>query len=185
MSRTIGILGGLSPQSTANYYKSIVCRHFEFYGNQYYPRIVIASVCYQQYADWRQNKQWDAMAKNLEYEFVALAKAGADFAILACNTAHKALPSILSPIPILDIIDVAANKAKHLALNTLVLTGSQFSMSDGFFPQGLQDYDINTIVPDTEGQTEIQRIIVTELIKGIVSPKSAQNFTRIVQTTIK
>lgn len=58
-------------------------------------------------------------------------------------------------------------------------------MSDRFFSQRLQDYDINAIVPDTEGQTEIQRIIVTELIKGIVSPKSAQNFTRIVQTTIK
>lgn len=87
----------MSPQSTANYYQSIVGRHSEFYGDRYYPRIVIVSVCYQQYADWRQNKQWDVMAKNLEYEFVSLAKAGTDFAILACNTAHKALPLISSP----------------------------------------------------------------------------------------
>ncbi len=185
MPQTIGILGGLSPQSTANYYQSIVRQHFKFYGNQYYPRMVIASVCYQQYADWQRNKQWDVIAKNLEYEFAALAKAGADFALLACNTIHKALPLSRSPIPILNIIDVAAWEAKYLALNTLVLTGSQFTMSDGFLRQRLQTQGINVVVPDTEGKTEIQRIIVTELTTGIVSPESAQKFAQVVQTTIK
>ena len=125
------------------------------------------------------------MAKNLESEFVALAKAGADFGLLACNTAHKALPLISSPIPILNIIDVAAGKAKHLLLNTLVLTGSQFTMSDEFLRQRLQANDINIVVPDTEGQAEIQRIILTELTIGIVSSESAQKFAHIVQTTIK
>ena len=185
MPQTIGILGGLSPQSTANYYQSIVGQHFKFYGNQYYPRIIIASVCYQQYADWQRNNQWNVMAKNLEYEFAALANAGADFVLLACNTAHKALPLISSPIPILNIIDVAAWKAKHLLLNTLVLTGSQFTMSDSFLRQRLQSYDIDVVIPDTKGRTEIQRIIISELITGIVSPESAQKFTHIVQTTIK
>ena len=185
MPQTIGILGGLSPQSTAYYYQSIVRQHFKFYGNQYYPRMVIASVCYQQYADWQRNKQWDVIAKNLEYEFAALAKAGADFALLACNTVHKALPLARSPIPILNIIDVAAWEAKYLTVNTLVLTGSQFTMSDGFLRQRLQTQGINVVVPDTEGQTEIQRIIVNELITGIISPESAQKFAQVVQTTIK
>ncbi len=185
MPQTIGILGGLSPQSTANYYQSIVQQHFKFYGNQYYPRMVIASVCYQQYVDWQRNKQWDVIAKNLEYEFAALAKAGADFALLACNTIHKALPLVRSPIPILNIIDVAGWEAKYLAVDTLVLTGSQFTMSDGFLRQRLQTQGINVVVPDTEGKTEIQRIIVNELITGIVSPESAQKFAQVVQTTIK
>ena len=185
MPQTIGILGGLSPQSTANYYQSIVRQHFKFYGNQYYPRIVIASVCYQQYVDWQRNRQWDVIAKNLEYEFAALAKAGADFALLACNTIHKALPLARSPIPILNIIDVAAWEAKYLAVNSLVLTGSQFTMSDGFLRQRLQTQGINVILPDFEGKTEIQRIIVTELIAGIVSPESANKFAQVVQTTIK
>ncbi|MEO0836081.1 MAG: amino acid racemase [Cyanobacteria bacterium J06642_3] len=185
MPQTIGIVGGLSPESTVTYYQFIVRQHFKFYGDLYYPRIVIASVCYQQYADWHRNGQWDVMAKNLEFEFTALAKAGADFALIACNTVHKALPLVKSPIPILNIIDVAVTQAQDLAIKTLVLTGSKFTMTDEFLSQRLQTQGINVLVPNKAGKTEIDRIICTELIKGITTSSSATGFAQVVQATIE
>lgn len=185
MYKTIGILGGLSPESTVNYYQSIIRQHFQFYQNHYYPRIIIASVCYQKYTDLRLKNQWDIIAKNLESEFIALAEAGADFALLACNTMHKALPMVISPIPILSIIDVSVLESKSLGINKLVLTGTRFTMKNGFLKEKLQSHNLNVITPSIEGQDKIEKIIRTELTLGKVTPESAKIFAGVVQTAIK
>lgn len=185
MSKTIGILGGLSPESTVSYYQSIIRQHFQFYQNHYYPRIIIASVCYQKYTDLRINNKWNIITKNLEYEFTLLAKAGADFALLGCNTMHKVMPMIKSPIPILSIIDVAGWEAKSLGINKLVLTGTRFTMTDGFLKEKLQFHNIDVIIPSIKGQDEIERIIRSELTQGKVSPSSAKSFAEVVERAIK
>lgn len=185
MSKTIGILGGLSPESTVSYYQSIIRQHFKFYGNHYYPRIVVISVCYQKYTDLRLNNQWDVIAQNLESEFIRLGEAGADFALVACNTMHKALPIVKSPIPILNIIDVATLESKSMDIKTLVLTGTRFTMTDGFLSKKLQGNNIKVLVPNIKEQDEIERIIRTELTLGKVSSESARIFAEIVQTAIK
>src|SRR5438876_11630031 len=109
---TIGIVGGMSPESTVIYYQEIVHRHQLEFHNHTYPRIVITSVSFQQYIEWQHNKAWEEIARGLENEFEKLAAAGADFAILATNTMHKVLPSINSPIPILSILEVVGRYAK-------------------------------------------------------------------------
>ena len=184
MHQTIGIVGGLSPESTANYYLTIVRRHFEQFQDRYYPPIKIASVCTQQYADWRLSDRWDLVVEALTQDVAALTKAGADFALIACNTMHKVLPLIQSPIPILSIVDVAALAVQQRGLDTLVLTGTQFTMADGFFSQQLSQHGIHVITPASQGQDVIERIIKTELVLGNVLPKSAADFAQVVQTTI-
>ncbi|MGF1495110.1 MAG: aspartate/glutamate racemase family protein [Microcoleaceae cyanobacterium] len=184
MYQTIGIIGGLSPESTANYYLSIVRQHFKHFGNHRYPPIKIASVCYQDYTDWRLNHQWDIIGQNLSQECTNLANAGADFVLISCNAMHKALPFVRSPIPILSIVDVAAATAKSWAIDTLVLTGTQFTMTDGFLGQQLGLQGMTVLTPDIPEQTVIERIIRTELTLGKALPESATVFAQAVQNTM-
>src|SRR3712207_3970265 len=104
-SRVIGIVGGMSPGSTVAYYPRIVRRHQAEIWDHSYPRICITSVSFQRYIEWQHQGEWDRIAEELLKEFRAVAKAGADFAILATNTMHKILPQIDSPIPVLSILD--------------------------------------------------------------------------------
>jgi aspartate racemase len=178
---TIGIVGGMSPESTVIYYQEIVRRHQLEFHNHSYPRIIITSVSFQQYIEWQHNKAWGEIARGLENEFEKLAAAGADFAVLATNTMHKVLPSINSPIPILSILEVVGRYAKTNGIQTLGLTGTKFTMSDGFYAQELKNYGIAVVLPSEPQQEKIHRIIYEELIAGEVKCSSTREFAEIAQ----
>jgi aspartate racemase len=178
-ARTIGIVGGTSPESTIHYYQYIVRRHQQEYGDHSYPRIVIASVSFQPYIDWQHAGQWDRVAAGLEGECRAVAAAGADFALLAANTMHKVLPQIDSPIPMLSILDAVADAARAGGYGRLGLTGTRFVMSDGFYAQGLEERGIGVTLPDAAQQNAIHAIIYAELIAGIVSENAVSRFGEI------
>lgn len=175
-SLTIGIVGGMSPESTVSYYQHIVRRHQLDFHNHSYPRIVIASVSFQRYIEWQHEGAWDRIAKELESEFQAVAAAGADFAVLATNTMHKVLPQTSSPIPVLSIIDVVARYSKAKGIKRVGLTGTRFTMSDGFYAEGLEARGLKVLLPNKSGQEMIHNIIYNELIFGKVNSASAQKF---------
>ena len=176
---TIGIVGGMSPESTAIYYQHIVRHHQLAFHDHSYPRIIITSVSFQQYIEWQHDEAWQQIAEGLEQEFGRLAAAGADFAILATNTMHKVLPSIKTSIPVLSIIEVVADYCRLKGVSTIALTGTRFTMSDGFYAQGLQSYGLEVIIPDVSQQDQIHRIIYEELIAGVVKPDSVKAFAEI------
>lgn len=175
-SLTIGIVGGMSPESTVSYYQHIVRRHQSEFHNHSYPRIVIASVSFQRYIDWQHEGAWDQIAKELESEFQSVAAAGADFAVLATNTMHKVLPQTDSPIPVLNIIDVVARYSKAKGIKSVGLTGTRFTMNDGFYAEGLEARGLTVLLPNKSGQEMIHNIIYDELIFGKVNSSSAQKF---------
>jgi aspartate racemase len=176
---TIGIVGGMSPESTAIYYQQIVRHHQLEFHDHSYPRVIITSVSFQQYIDWQHEEQWQQIAEGLEQEFHSLAAAGADFAVLATNTMHKILPSIDSPIPILSIMEVVADYCRQNKLDTIGLTGTRFTMSDGFYARGLESGGLKVIIPSAAQQDEIHHIIYDELIAGQVKPASVAKFAEI------
>lgn len=178
---TIGIVGGMSPESTVTYYRHIVHKHQLEYQDSSYPRIVIASVSFQQYIDLQHKGAWDQVALGLEEEFLAVAAAGADFAILATNTMHKVLPDIKSPIPILSILDAVTSEARAKGIKSLGLTGTKFTMSDGFYTKSLEANGLGVIVPTAPDQEVIHRAIYEELIHGRVEPSSVKEFIAIAQ----
>lgn len=178
---TIGIVGGMSPESTTIYYEHIVRRHQLEFHNHGYPPIIITSVSFQQYIEWQHQEAWQKIAEGLEQEFGRLAVAGADFAVLATNTMHKVLPEIKSSIPVLSIIDVVADHCRRNALATIALTGTRFTMSDGFYSQGLENHGLKVIIPTVSQQDQIHRIIYEELIAGLVTPASIETFAEINQ----
>ncbi|HMG33690.1 MAG TPA: amino acid racemase [Blastocatellia bacterium] len=173
---TIGIVGGMSPESTVTYYQHIVRRHHSAFGDHSYPRIVICSVSFQKYIDWQHRGDWDRIAVELEREFQSAAGAGAELAVLATNTMHKVLPAIRSPIPVLSIMEAVADFATNAGIKTVGLTGTRFTMSDRFYAEGLEARGLKVIVPDAEQQERIHRIIYDELIKGDVRDSSVEDF---------
>lgn len=181
---TIGIVGGMSPESTVTYYQHLVRRHQNEFGDHNYPRILIASVSFQKYVDWQHEGSWGRIADELIEEFRSLAAAGADFAILATNTMHKVLPQILAPIPILSILDAVADHAHAYHINRVGLTGTLFTMSDGFYVRGLEDRGLSVVLPLKDEQEAIHNTIYGELISGKILPKSISKFTEISESLL-
>ncbi len=179
---TIGIVGGMSPESTVTYYQHIVRKHHTELRDHGCPRIVISSVSFQKYIDWQHAGEWDQIAAGLEDEFMAVANAGADLALLATNTMHKVLPAIRTPVPILSILDAISSHAKLSGIRSIGLTGTRFTMSDGFYARGLEDNGLNVILPTDTEQDLIHRIIYEELIEGRVESSSIDDFAKIARS---
>ncbi|HMA37840.1 MAG TPA: amino acid racemase [Chloroflexia bacterium] len=177
--KTIGIVGGMSPESTVTYYQHIVRRQEAVDRDHRYPRIVITSVSFQQYIDWQHAGAWDQIAAGLEQECRALAAAGADFALLATNTMHKVLPQIHSPLPIFSILDAVSTAAHQQGIRRVGLTGTGFTMGDGFYQAGLEARGLSVVLPSAPEQARIHRIIYDELITGQVTPAAVAEFQTI------
>ena len=173
---TIGIVGGTSPESTVSYYRHIIRKHEAEFHDHGYPRIVICSVSFQQYIDWQHSGKWDLVARGLEQEMQALAAAGADFALLAANTMHKVLPVMKCPLPVLSILDAVGTYARKKGARCVGLTGTKFTMSGGFYVEGLEQRGMAVVLPEASEQDAIHRIIFEELITGTVVPKSVETF---------
>lgn len=178
---TIGIVGGMSPESTVTYYQHIVRRHQAEFQDHSYPRIVIVSVSFQKYIDWQHRGDWDRIGRELEIEFQKAASAGADFALLATNTMHKVLPSVKSPIPVLSILDAVGAFAVKRGIRSLGLTGTKFTMSAGFYAEGLVRQGLGVLTPPAPEQEAIHRIIYDELISGQVNHSSVECFDEIAR----
>lgn len=181
---SIGIVGGMSPQSTFPYYQLIIQRHLQQRRDHAYPRIVIASVSFGPYIKWQHDGDWAAIGRNLAREFRAVAAAGADFAVLATNTMHKVLPAIRSPIPVLSILDVVGEHCRGLGIRTVGLTGTKFTMTDGFYQKGLEDQGLRVLIPPPNDITALHSIIYDELVAGVVKPGSQQKFVHLAERLV-
>jgi aspartate racemase len=175
----------MSPESTVTYYQRIVHRHQAEFHDHNYPRVVIASVSFGQYVAWQHAGEWTAIARGLEREFQALGSAGADFALLATNTMHKVLPQVHSPIPVLSVLDAVGQRAKEKGISTIGLTGTHFTMSDGFYSEGLESRGLSVLVPTASQQQTIHKIIYDELIFGRVNTSSANKFIEIARGLLR
>ncbi len=173
---TIGIVGGTSPQSTIEYYRRIVQLHIRERGDHSYPRIVIASVSFQKYINWQHAGDWTKVAAGLQSEMVSLAAAGADFGLLAANTMHKVLPMMDPPIPVLSVLDAVAEECEKLCLRSLGLTGTKFTMEDGYYSEALEARGLKVIIPAEDDRKALHRIIFNELVSGTVNPQSVEEF---------
>lgn len=183
MKKKIGIVGGLSPESTVSYYLYITRNYAERYGNYDYPEIIIYSVNLENYHRWRSINRWDLIIDDLVSCFQKLKNAGADFGLIATNTMHKVFEQVANivDLPLINIIDETALKAKELGLNTLGLLGTKYTMSDGFYQDRLLKFGVDSLVPNLEQQEVIHQIIVEELVRGQFLEVSKNRYIEIIQ----
>lgn len=180
--KRIGILGGMSPESTIHYYQLIVQSYIQQYDNHGYPEIVIFSVSFEQYIHWQEAGDWDSIGKELAIAAQALENAGADFIVIATNSMHKVVDEIQAAIhiPVLNLLDVVSESLLAKGITKTGLLGTRYTMEDGFYAAGLAKHGIQVVVPDSKDRDFVHRVIYDELIKGVILPSSKQRFQRIV-----
>jgi len=180
--KTIGIIGGLSPESTSVYYKALNEGTRDRTNRQHQAKIIIFSVDGGDIWLLRQKGNWDAQGKIIANAALALEKAGADFVLLAGNTLHRVADAIEAVItcPFLHLIDVTAERIKTAGIKKIGLTGTSYTMTEKFYIDRLAQHGIKTIVPDEADREEMDRIIYKELIWGIVTPQSKTAYSNII-----
>ncbi len=182
MYKRIGILGGLTPESTVPYYIHIIHRYEEMFHNQAYPEVVVFSVSFQRFEDWMAVEDWESMELELTKGLHALHDAGADFAVIATNTMHNLYEKLdrRNIIPLLSLVDATGVEVKKAGIKRVGLIGTKFAMNKPYYREGLAKYGIKVVVPDEEDQQEVGRVIFEELAYGIIKDESRKNYLAIM-----
>ena len=183
MYKKIGILGGVSPESTIYYYEFITREYIRRIGNFSYPEIIIYSVTFQEFVDLSHQEQWDTLTQKIIEIFEKMKAVGADFGLIAANTLHVLFNKVnsRSPIPLISIIKATAETIKDENLSTVGLLGTKLTMSKDFYKKGLKKEGITSLVPEQEDQEIINKIIFDELTKGIIKSESKDKIIRIIE----
>jgi aspartate racemase len=186
MYKKIGILGGLTPESTITYYMHIVHRYHELYGNHGYPETIIYGVSFQQYEDWMNQEDWDSIEKALLKGLKSLKLAGADFAVIATNTMHILFEKLQAQIdmPLISIVDATAEAIKKEGFSKIGLIGTQFSMTKPFYREGLANHGIEVLTPDKEDRDYIVKVIFEELSIGKLTEESRKGYLEIIDKLV-
>jgi aspartate racemase len=183
MAKRIGILGGLTAESTVTYYQYITRTYQRRFGTHAYPEVLIYSVSFQQFEDWMEAGAWDEIGDALLQGLSRLHLAGADFAVMATNTMHLLLDRLCprSPIPLLSIVDATADAIQKQGIECVGLLGTRFTMEKSFYADRLRARGISTIVPDADEREEVHRVIMRELGVGVVRPESRRRYVEIME----
>ncbi|MHA1673770.1 MAG: aspartate/glutamate racemase family protein [Promethearchaeota archaeon] len=184
MMKTIGLLGGMSWESSLEYYRIINELIQAKLGGLHSAQCVIYSVDFDPFEKWMQQGNWDRIGIELTELAKKVEKAGADVLIICTNTMHKLVPVIEShiSIPILHIADAAAKPIKAQGLTKVGLLGTRFTMEEDFYSGRLKEkHGIDVIIPSSDDRNEIDQIIFEELVKGILTQESRDIYLRIIQ----
>ncbi len=182
MAKRIGILGGLTAESTVTYDQHITRTYQRRFGTHAYPEVVIYSVSFQQFEDWMEAGEWDEIAEALLQGLSRLHLAGADFAVMATNTMHLLFDRLAaaSPIPLVSIVDATADAIRRAGLQTVGLLGTRFTMEKPFYADGLARHGISSLVPDTAAREDIHRVIMQDLSRGELRDESRRRYLEIM-----
>ena len=169
----VGIIGGLGPASTLDYYSGIINGYRMRANDGNYPEIVINSVNMAQVLSYVTNKEWDSLEKLLLDAISDLANAGAEFAAIASNTPHIVFDRVQqeSVLPLNSIVDATCACIQQKGCRKVVVIGTRFTMSSGLYSNALEKYGITAIVPSEAEQLAIHDIIFPKLEDGIVVPE--------------
>ena len=165
------------------YYQRITRQYYKQFQNHAYPEIIIYSVNFQKYIEWAYQEQWQDVITDLTKKLYNLQSAGADFAIIACNTVHVVFEQICrhSPIPLISIIDATANAIQAQHIENVGLLGTQFTMEQPFYRQKLSQYGISTVTPNQSQREYLDALILDELSQGIINPLSSRKILNIIE----
>jgi aspartate racemase len=187
VQRTIGLIGGMSWESTVPYYRIIneTIRHK--LGGLHSARVVLYSVDFAEIEQLQHANDWGAAGALLADAGRALEAAGADFIVLCTNTMHSVAPAIERAvvIPLLHIADATATAVIASGFRTVGLLGTRFTMEQAFYRERLRDlHGIEVLVPDEAGRECVHRVIYQELCLGTIHAESRDAFREIMQELV-
>src|SRR5213594_351588 len=180
--KTLGIIGGLGPESTIDYYQRLIALYRERTGDGSYPEITINSVNLKKGLDFMDANDLAGMADYLLQAIGKLARGGADFGIISANTPHIVFDDVApkSPIPLISIVEATCAAAKARKLKRLALFGTRYTMQGTFYPKVFSREGIELLMPDPEDQTYIHDKYLNELIPGNFLPETRAGFLAVI-----
>jgi aspartate racemase len=180
--KTLGIVGGIGPESTIEYYRAVIASYRERIKDGSYPSIVINSINLTKLLDLVSANQLAAVADYLVGEVERLARAGADFALFASNTPHIVFDEVQrrSSIPLVSIVRATCDAAKALGLNKVGLFGTRFTMQARFYPDAFAREGITVAVPAPQEQDFIHEKYMVVLLRNIIRPDTEARLREIV-----
>lgn len=181
--KTVGMLGGMSWESTASYYKAINEGIRKSLGGLHSAKICLYSVDFDEIEKLQHQGKWEETAKILSEAAQSIQAGGADFLMICTNTMHKVAPEVEQSIsiPLLHIADATAEKLISDNVKNVGLLGTQFTMNQDFYKGRLTEkYGINVIVPEKNHQETVHNIIYSELCLGKIQESSRQQYVEII-----
>jgi len=186
--KTLGLIGGMSWESTIPYYREINQTVKQALGGLHSAKVIIFSVDFHEIEVLQRSGDWDSAGKILANAAQALERAGADMLVLCTNTMHKVAPAIEAAvaIPLCHIADPTAEEIKTHGYRRIALLGTRFTMEQAFYKDRLQQaHGLDVITPDEADRQVIHRIIYEELCLGNIQESSRQEYIRIIDNLIK
>ena len=180
--KRIGILGGMSHESTIKYYNLILQKYYDKYQDYNYPEILIYSLNFQKVIDYELGDDEGIYVKYLMTGINSLQNGGADYIVMAANSPHAVYEDLiqLAKVPILSIVEATAEKAQQEKLNKLLLLGIKFTMQSSFYQDFFAKLNMQIITPSEPEQDTINQIIFDELVIGNFTEESKQKLLSII-----
>jgi aspartate racemase len=180
--RTIGLLGGMSWESSIEYYRILNQLVREERGGLHSAPLLLHSFDFDQVAALQAAGRWDQAGDLLAGAAKGLEAAGAELLLLCTNTMHKVAPAVqaATSVPLLHIIDATAERASAAGLGTVGLLGSSFTMEDGFYQQRMRAHGLRVLVPGEADRRLVHRVIFQELCAGVITAASRQAYREVI-----
>ena len=181
--KTLGLVGGMSWESTVTYYQVINRRVREKVGGLHSAKCIVYSFDFAEIAHLQKSGQWEEAGVLMCKAAAYLQRAGADAIVICTNTMHKVAETVeqSSELPLLHIADATADRIKRLGYERVGLLGTRYTMEEKFYKNRLlEKFDLNVLIPEIEDRATVNRIIYDELCNGILNDSSRQSLIRII-----
>lgn len=186
--QTIGLIGGMSWESSAEYYRIINQEANRRLGGVHSAQCLMHSFDFERIKRLQHEGDWDSLAEAMTEAALRLERGGADFIVICTNTMHRLADAISSAVrlPLLHIADPTAEKIKDAGLRCIGLLGTAFTMEQEFYKGRLQQHHgLDVIVPDENDRRTVHEIIYKELVLGRIKPESRQAYREIIARLIE
>ncbi|MCU5372744.1 MULTISPECIES: aspartate/glutamate racemase family protein [Bacillus cereus group] len=185
--KTIGLIGGMSWESTAEYYRIINEEIKKRLGGLHSAKCIINSVDFEEIERFQSNGDWNGAGEVLGNAAYSLQMGGADFIIICTNTMHKVIEKIKKNIhiPVLHIADATAKEMKRKGIQTVGLLGTKYTMEQDFYKSRIEENHIKVTVPSKTDRDKINEVIYTELCLGKIVSQSREYYKRVIEELVQ
>jgi aspartate racemase len=185
--KTIGIVGGIGPESTADYYREIINAFNTKYTDLAYPELIVYSANLYELMEIFKAKDWSGLSEWLLGKISSLHRAGAEFAVIASNTPHIVFDQVKSrsPLPLLSIVEATCSRAKSMGLSNIGLMGTSLTMEAEFYKTPFISAGMSIVVPSETEQQMIHHKLFSEIESGIFKDSTRAELLAVVERMVE
>ena len=180
--KVLGMIGGTGPESTVDYYKTILDEHRRRRPDEGNPPLLINSINFYSLTSFMDPPNWEGLAQMFAAEFDKLRRAGADFGLISANTPHICFKHLepISPLPLISIVTSTLNECKRLGIKRPLLLGTKLTMESDFYPDEFTPAGVALVTPRAEDREWINQKYFDELFVGVFLDETRERFAEII-----